>query len=257
MRAEEWMRAARKRLRRAQRRLRGRPVPAPDGQARINRYGLWLSESDIASGRHREVVGGAWDEIGRLQFDFLMSRGLTPDSYLLDVGCGALRGGLLFVRQLEPGHYFGLDVNRSLIKAARTKELPEAGLSDKVPGKNLRVTDRFEADFGVEFDFAPAVSLFTHLPLNLIRLCLEQVADVMAPSRPFFATFFEAPEDTPLRQPVRQVATRTFSERDPYHYKASDLAWAAESSGAWTTHYVGDWGHPRGQQMIEFRKAAS
>ena len=28
---------------------------------------------------------------------------------LIDIGCGALRGGVHFVRHLDPGHYFGMD----------------------------------------------------------------------------------------------------------------------------------------------------
>jgi hypothetical protein len=35
-------------------------------------------EAEVAAGRHRESVGGRWDEIGALQADFLVSRGLRP-----------------------------------------------------------------------------------------------------------------------------------------------------------------------------------
>ncbi len=39
------------------------------------------------------AVGGLWDEIGQLQFDFLRAKGLLPRHKLLDFGCGSLRGG--------------------------------------------------------------------------------------------------------------------------------------------------------------------
>lgn len=52
-----------------------------------------LTESEIAQKVHRELVGGMWDEIGTLQFVFLRDHGLEPSQRLLDVGCGALRGG--------------------------------------------------------------------------------------------------------------------------------------------------------------------
>lgn len=252
MRRDDWLRAARKRGRWARRRISGAPAQTPDGHRRVNRYGGRLTDEQISAGRHRESVGGAWDEIGRLQHGYLLATGLKPSSYLLDVGCGALRGGVHFVRYLEPGHYYGIDVNESLLRAALVKELPEAGLADRLPPENLRATSRFECDFGVRFDTALAVSVFTHLPLNHIRLCLFQVAKVVAPGGRFFATYFPADPGRAFDRPVRQKATRTFPERDPYHYLPSDLAWAATSVARWEPKQVGDWGHPRGQHMIEF-----
>ena len=50
---------------------------------------------------HREAVGGLWDEMGRLQFDFLVAQGLQPHHKMLDIGCGSMRGGRHFVNHLE------------------------------------------------------------------------------------------------------------------------------------------------------------
>src|SRR6476620_10345865 len=58
---------------------------------------------------HRDYVGGLWDEIGQLQFDFLVSNGLKPQHYLLDIACGSLRAGIHFIPYLETGHYLGID----------------------------------------------------------------------------------------------------------------------------------------------------
>jgi hypothetical protein len=35
---------------------------------------------------HREAVGGLWDELGVLQFDFLLSKGLEAHHKVLDLG---------------------------------------------------------------------------------------------------------------------------------------------------------------------------
>ncbi len=59
--------------------------------------------------------------MGELQFKFLVGWGLRPGDFLLDVGCGCLRGGVHFVRYLEAGHYFGIDVNSSLLIDDRLK----------------------------------------------------------------------------------------------------------------------------------------
>ena len=75
----------------------------------INGYGRQLTDAEIESRAHRELVGGLWEELGVLQFEFLVKRGLKPHHRLLDVGCGALRGGVHFVRYLDPGCYHGID----------------------------------------------------------------------------------------------------------------------------------------------------
>src|ERR1700679_133746 len=98
-------------LSRMARRLRSQRSPANDGQ-------------------HRSAVGGMWDEVGQLQFEFLVSEGLAPDSYLLDMGCGSLRGGIHFISHLEPSHYFGIDRTPRLLAAGET-ELERAGVAGK------------------------------------------------------------------------------------------------------------------------------
>ncbi len=35
----------------------------------------------------KRAIGGRWEEIGRLQFDFLVAEGLMPAHTLLDIGC--------------------------------------------------------------------------------------------------------------------------------------------------------------------------
>jgi len=51
------------------------------------------------------AVGGMWEQIGQLQFDFLVNHGLEPNHKLLDIGCGTLRGGRHFITYLVPGNY--------------------------------------------------------------------------------------------------------------------------------------------------------
>lgn len=209
----------------------------------------------VAAGDHRGIVGGMWDEIGQLQFDFVFASGLLPHHSLLDIGCGSFRGGVYFVRYLEAGHYFGLDINPSLIDAGYTKELMPLGLDKKLPRSNLISNEGFDLSaFDRRFDFALALSLFTHLSLNSIRTCLEQLRNVIAPDGRLLATVFESPADVPLRLPQTHATGGivTFGDRDPYHYRRSDLAYIAESAG-WATNWIGNFAHPRDQRMVEFR----
>jgi SAM-dependent methyltransferase len=214
---------------------------------RVKRF----TAEQLRRGAHRKRVGLLWDEVGKLQFDFMVAQGLQPHDRFLDVGCGALRGGVRFVGYLDEGNYYGIDINKSLLEAGYDMELTDE-LRSKLPRKQLRRTNRFDCDFGVQFDAAIAQSLFTHLPLNDIRLCLYRVAAHMKIGGHFFATFFEAPGGLAL-DAVLDEGTRVskFSERNHFWYWPGDLEWAASFS-PWEFRYVGDWGHPRDQKMVEF-----
>jgi SAM-dependent methyltransferase len=197
---------------------------------------------------HRAAVGGLWEKIGALQFDYLVARGLRPEHRLLDVGCGSLRGGVRSVRYLDVGHYFGVDADPKLLDAGRV-ELDAAGLADR--RVSLRHSDAFEVDFGVQFDFVLAQSVFTHLSLNAIRVCLARVAPCLAPGGQFYATFFRAPAD-PFK-PVERDRFTTYYDRDPFHYPVEHLEWAAGGAGLTMTD-LGQWSHPRGQEMLLYAR---
>lgn len=220
-------------------------------------YAKPLTPEQIREGGHRRRVGGRWKKMGRFQLDFLIENGLEPSSRLLDVACGPLRAGIHLVDYLGADNYYGIDINETLIDAGYEVELP-AELRRKLPRDHLRSTGRFECDFGVEFDLAMAQSLFTHIPLNDIRLCLYQVAKVMKPGGRFFATFLEASDDVPLDavlppQSNRKKPRPAYSHRNPFWYWRADLEWAARVA-PWRFRYIGDWGHPGNQKMMELTR---
>jgi SAM-dependent methyltransferase len=214
-----------------------------------------LTAEEIAAGLHREMVGGLWEELGRLQLEFLQRQGLTPTSTLLDVGCGCLRAGIHFVRFLEPGHYYGVDANASYIRAGLEQELPQAGLAGRLAADHLLVNAAFECwRFGVTFDYALAQSVFTHLPAPQIGAALTELARCVRPGGSLYATFFEA-RGRPLPETLvhERGGITSFRGQDPYHYRFRDLAGLCASL-PWNPVYLGDWGHPRDQRMIRFER---
>ena len=201
---------------------------------------------------HRELVGGRWDEIGRLQKEFLISSGLRPDHTLLDVGCGCLRGGIHYIEYLEEGNYYGLDINSSLIEAGRI-EIDKAGLSNRRP--NLIVDDKFSFEkfgLGLKFDFMISVSVFTHLPMNDIIRCLSKARESLHPDGMYFSTFFQAPTSSYLDAIEHQPGRITNYDSDPFHYSVEEIDFMAKLAKLEFT-LVGDWGHPRNQKMAVFR----
>ena len=197
---------------------------------------------------HRAAVGGMWEEIGALQFDFLVSQGLRPDHFLLDVGCGSLRGGRHFIAFLEAGRYFGVDKNEVLIRAGLDDELEPELREAKRPTIELMDDFGFER-LGQPFNYALAQSVFTHIDLNSILRCLENVRRVLQPGGKFFATYSENPDIRNL-DPIQRGGIRTRPDRDPYHYPVSVFSGLTEMQ----MEHIGDWGHPRGQKMLCFTK---
>ncbi len=83
-----------------------------------------LFRSKKASTERHSHVGApeGWELKRRFQIDFLKKQGLKPEHYLLDIGCGTLRGGIPIIDYLDKGHYYGIEVRDFVLDEGR-KEL--------------------------------------------------------------------------------------------------------------------------------------
>ena len=45
----------------------------------------------------------SWLKVGQMQFDYLVAHGLKPGMRMLEIGCGNLRAGCLFIDHLDAG----------------------------------------------------------------------------------------------------------------------------------------------------------
>lgn len=223
----------------------------------INKYyDLARTETMVSGGQHRALIGGMWDEIGQLQFEYLRNDGLTSEMRLLDIGCGCLRGGLHFVEYLEAGNYFGIDLSEDLLNAGYDVELAKAGLQHKLPREQLSVSEDFEVSgFGVKFDAAIALSVLTHLTLNHLKLCLMRLAGSMQVNARFYATVFHCPESHDWSQPLFHDPGQitSYPHCDPYHYTRSDLIHCCRNL-PWRLDRLELWDHPRHQSMAVFSR---
>lgn len=193
---------------------------------------------------HRGYVGGMWDEIGQLQFDFLVDKGLKPESYLLDVACGSLRLGVKAVPYLESSHYLGIEKESGLVKAGLEQEL-EAGIRDeKQP--NVVISSNFEFEkLGQKANFAIAQSLFSHLPPSLINLCIRKLYPCLEDDGVFYATYFKV--DNKVKNPKKSHDHGFFA------YTMEEI-FEFGKNNSFAVNYIGDWNHPRSQVMVEYRK---
>jgi SAM-dependent methyltransferase len=128
---------------------------------------------------------------GRLMFIALVRRGLTPDSHVIDVGCGALRAGYWLIHFLQPGHYHGIEPARERIDAARTALL-EPGVEEQRRPDFAHNADFDLAGFGVAPDFVLARSIWSHTAKSQIVALLDSFAQVSRPGSLLFASYHPA-----------------------------------------------------------------
>lgn len=140
---------------------------------------------------YQAAVGGMWEEIGRLQLDYLVANGLQPHHTLLDIGCGTLRAGRHFIPYLQAGRYTGFDLSPAAINAARRLVLTE-GIAEKRPRLFVNRSGELTFPYSQRYDFLLAHSVFTHLPEANIELAMAHIGRVMHPGSLFFFTFDDA-----------------------------------------------------------------
>lgn len=143
---------------------------------------------------YRAYVGPEkwYDIISAMQFNLLTSLGLRQNHYLLDIGCGSLRAGRLFIPYLLHSHYFGIEPNKWLIDDGIKHELGGPGLVEAKKA-TFSYDDNFTlTSFNRKFDYLLAQSIFSHACERQIRRCLSQARKVMKSSSLFVATYFDS-----------------------------------------------------------------
>ena len=132
----------------------------------------------------------SWLALGQLQFDYLAEHGLKPDMRMLEIGCGNLRAGRLFINFLDSGNYYGTDISPDILLAAQ-RSVIEFGLQRKLPHLMLVADMQLEFLPDRHFDVVHAHSVFSHSPLPVIEECLAHIGRVMTPGGFFDFTFDE------------------------------------------------------------------
>lgn len=146
--------------------------------------------------RYRAYVGPAdkFDLLSANQFNLMVSLGLRDTHYLLDIGCGSLGGGRLFIPYLQRGRYYCVEPIKWLIQAGIENELGQDILRVKQPVFS-HDQDFNLSFFARKFDYVLAQSIFSHAAEGQIRKCLLEARKVMMPTSIFAATFVEGDED--------------------------------------------------------------
>lgn len=158
----------------------------------------YLARKNLArqSGDYRAFVGPSenYDVFGAMQFCLLTRLGLREHHFLLDIGCGSLRAGRLFITYLRLGRYFGMEPEPWLIEQGIRNELGDDMIRIECPNFSNDVDFTLSA-LGRKFDYILAHSIFSHASQQQIKRCLSEAKKVMMPSSVFAATFVQGQEN--------------------------------------------------------------
>jgi SAM-dependent methyltransferase len=199
-----------------------------------------------ASRNPEEAVGSPsheyWLQMGQLQFDYATGHGLKPDMRMLEIGCGNLRAGRLFIDYLEPGGYYGIDISPDILISAQST-VAAYDLRAKMP--HLTLVKDLCLDFLPDrtFHFVHAHSVFSHSPIEVIDECFAHVGRVMAPGGFFDFTF------------DRTEGAEHHVLREDFYYRTQTLLDLAAKNGLDAT-FMDDWeqtGHPQSKIRVRIR----
>jgi SAM-dependent methyltransferase len=163
-----------------------------------------------------------------------MCLGVRAGHTLLDIGCGSLRAGRLFIPYLNEGRYFGIEPNKWLVDDGIEQNIGKDLIALRHPTFSYR--DDFSADdFGVQFDYVVAQSIFTHAGSDLVRQGLDAVARVLKPDGVMAANFSEC------RWPASTSAPPGWHYPGNVSYRSETMRTIVEKAGLVSVPIP--WGH--------------
>lgn len=210
---------------------------------------------DIELSWHRLAAGGLWQEEGEWIADFLKRQGLQPQDRILEVGCGSLSAASHLLRYMEPSHYWGYEKSLDLYVAGAHVELPRVGLRAELG--HFIVNDDFDLSEAPDaFQFAIASSLFRRLTLNSVARCIASVITRLTPNGRFYVTWADNPDRQRFDAIVWPNGSRTYSDREPFHYHFDILAGIVDAVGG-RIERLDDTSHPRGESVMLITRKTS
>ena len=143
------------------------------------------------------AVGGLWDTVGPLQYNYLLKENLKPEHKLLDVCCGSFRVGRFLINYLEKNNYFGFDANSELINAGIKNVLNQLeNLDDKINIPNqIRTLKIDENSIDYEniyekMDFIWIHAVADHIEPKIFFDHLCKMSKIMHKSTKMYVTIF-------------------------------------------------------------------
>ena len=135
----------------------------------------------------KEIYGNPEDM--QFHLEYMKTKGLQPESRLLDYGCGSGVSGKSFIEYLNENNYTGVDISNEAIKVACEMVSDNTALKEKNPDFKYIMNADMDSLKGCEFDYIFANSVFTHMPLEDINYMLKQLKSNIHKGSIYYATF--------------------------------------------------------------------
>lgn len=130
------------------------------------------------------IVGGLYDEVGKLEYHLLKFFGLEKNHNILDIGCGS--GRLAYsLKNFLLGKYVGYDILMDPLNYAKKKCSREDWEFNLIDGDNLSFS------ISNSFNFVTFFSVFTHILDEDMFIYLQESSRVLEPDGKIIFSFLD------------------------------------------------------------------
>lgn len=153
----------------------------------------WV-KSVLSSSKGKEWTPDDFAERGREIYQRLAGYMTTPPRTVVDYGCGSLRVGQHFIRRLDSGHFWGLDVTDRFYNDGLA--LLEAGtVADKKPHVAVIDDEALAAARAARPDLVYSIAVLRFVPPNELETYWYRLLSLMAVRTVTVVEFQMAPSD--------------------------------------------------------------
>lgn len=196
-------------------------------------------------GISQDIGGTRFVQLGRQVTNLLRAHaGLTPDSRVLEIGCGCGTNAFALAEILDDGNYVGMDIERVSLKAARDNlQLRRKSFqfdfldiqSDAYNPKGLKLAAEYVFPYPNEsFDVVFFISVFTHMLTDEVSNYTRQIARILKPGGRCFFTAYLLDRDMTIPFPFSSQEHSYMNEAIPaiaVAYRLAFLSSAFSESG--------------------------
>jgi len=118
-------------------------------------------------------------DTSQIPLNIAKDNGLTPDTNVVEIGCGCCRVGYWFIDYLNPGKYYGIEPNVEMLNMGKEILLPDV-INDKLP--TFDNNENFDLSvFTTAPDMIIAFSIWSHATKSQIETILNQMSQLDTP----------------------------------------------------------------------------
>lgn len=181
--------------------------------------------------------------------------GRLDGAVFLDIGAGDIVLGDQTEELGMPEIFFAQDLSTPSLEEG-LKRLRKSGFPTGHIVTLSSLDFNFEAIPRESIDLAFSNSLFSHLSLNSILLCLENLGPRMKSGSAYLSSMIVAPEGshkTSVSWPYAGGTIRSYPTSDPYHYSNQTIQALSSLNPFFEVAKIHEYGHPF-QKLVEFKR---